>query len=85
MKFSSIGPVLFAAFASLAAAAAPERHVVLVVWDGMRPDFISAETSPNLWRLANEGVFFAHHHPVYLSATEVNGTAIAICSAAVSR
>src|ERR1044071_2428427 len=58
-------------------AAAPERHVIVVVFDGMRPDFITAETTPNLWRLANEGVFFAHHHPVYLSATEVNGTAIA--------
>ena len=58
-------------------AAAPGRQVVVVVWDGMRPDFISAETTPNLWRLAAEGVFFAHHHPVYLSATEVNGIAMA--------
>ena len=38
---------------------------------------ISAETTPNLWRLASRGVFFAHHHPVFCSATEVNGTAIA--------
>ncbi|HWA08082.1 MAG TPA: alkaline phosphatase family protein [Opitutaceae bacterium] len=61
----------------LSAAAAPEHHVVIVVFDGMRRDFISAENTPNLWRLVNDGVFFAHHHPVYLSATEVNGTAIA--------
>ncbi len=60
-----------------AALAAPERHVVVLVWDGMRPDFVSAETTPNLSRLAGEGVFFTNHHPVYLSATEVNGTAIA--------
>lgn len=53
------------------------RYVVVVVWDGMRPDFVSAQTSPNLWTLAQTGVFFASHHPVYLSATEVNGTAIA--------
>ena len=57
--------------------AAPAHRVVVVVFDGMRPDFISAETTPNLWKLAQEGVFFAHHHPVYLSSTEVNGTAIA--------
>lgn len=63
--------------ASAAHAAQPERHVVVVVFDGMRPDFITAETTPNVWKLSQEGVFFAHHHPVYLSATEVNGTAIA--------
>ena len=69
----------FVAFALTAAGAvaAPERHVVILVWDGMRPDFISPETTPNLSRLANEGVSFAHHHPVFLSSTEVNGTAIA--------
>ncbi len=60
-----------------ASAAAPAHQVVVLVWDGMRPDFITPETTPNLARLAAEGVFFAHHHPVYLSATEVNGTAIA--------
>jgi arylsulfatase A-like enzyme len=54
-----------------------ERHVVVVVWDGMRPDFVNEQTSPNLWALAQAGVFFASHHPVYLSATEVNGIAIA--------
>ena len=57
--------------------ALPARHVVVVVFDGMRPDLVSAETTPNLWKLAGDGVFFAHHHPVYFSSTEVNGTAIA--------
>lgn len=71
---------LFSSLAWLAVARAadvPARHVVLIVWDGMRPDFVSAATTPNLSRLAADGVFFAHHHPVYLSATEVNGTALA--------
>lgn len=49
----------------------------MIVFDGMRPDFISADATPNLWGLASRGVFFAHHHAVYLSSTEVNGTAIA--------
>jgi predicted AlkP superfamily pyrophosphatase or phosphodiesterase len=56
---------------------ASQRHVVVVVWDGMRPDFVSAENTPNLWQMAGRGVFFANHHPVYCSSTEVNGTAIA--------
>lgn len=53
------------------------RHVVVVVFDGLRPDFVSPETTPYLAKLAGTGVFFAHHHPVYLSSTEVNGTALA--------
>ncbi len=56
---------------------AAERHVVLIVWDGMRPDFVSAEHTPNLWKLGEKGVTFAHHHASYLSATIVNGAAMA--------
>jgi arylsulfatase A-like enzyme len=62
---------------SAAPAAGKAEHVVVVVWDGMRPDFISAEHTPTLWRLAHEGVMFQNHHSVYVSATDVNGTAIA--------
>jgi len=58
-------------------AANPEKHVVLVVWDGMRPDFVNQTNTPTLYELANRGVFFAHHHPVYVSSTEVNGAALA--------
>lgn len=76
MKIPTLLALVFALAVSTLPAA-PARHVVVVVWDGMRPDFISPETTPNLSRLAGEGVFFAHHHPVYLSSTEVNGTAIA--------
>ncbi|PYK04584.1 MAG: hypothetical protein DME66_09340 [Verrucomicrobia bacterium] len=53
-----------------------ERHVVVVVWDGMRPDFVNQENTPALWKLANEGVIFRNHHAVYPSATNVNGTAL---------
>jgi arylsulfatase A-like enzyme len=52
------------------------RHVVIVVWDGMRPDLVTPENAPALSRMAAEGVTFRHHHAVYLSATHVNGTAI---------
>lgn len=58
-------------------AAGKAEHIVVVVWDGMRPDFISQEHTPTLFQLARDGVMFANHHPVYCSATEVNGTAIA--------
>jgi arylsulfatase A-like enzyme len=51
-------------------------HVVLVVWDGMRPDFVNERTTPTLAELARQGVTFTKHHPVYISSTEVNGTAL---------
>ena len=56
--------------------AKPERHVVVVVWDGMRPDFVSEQNTPTLWKFAHEGVTFRNHHAVYPSATMVNGTAM---------
>src|SRR6266516_5821302 len=52
------------------------RRVVVLVWDGMRPDFVTEQNCPALCELARGGVNFAHHHSVYPSATEVNGTAI---------
>ena len=58
-------------------AAQPAEHVVLVVWDGMRPDFISPRYTPTLWDLANSGVRFDAHHSVYPTSTEVNGAALA--------
>lgn len=56
--------------------AKPERHVVVVVWDGMRPDFVTEQNTPTLWKLAREGITFRNHHAVFPSATMVNGTAI---------
>jgi predicted AlkP superfamily pyrophosphatase or phosphodiesterase len=71
--------LLFLIVCSSAAAvvpAKPQRHVVVVVWDGMRPDFVTEQTTPTLWKLAREGITFRNHHAVYPSATMVNGTAI---------
>src|SRR5579862_4829682 len=53
------------------------KHVVMVVWDGMRPDFISGRNTPTLYELMHRGVFFSRNHAVYLTSTEVNGTALA--------
>jgi len=71
--------LLFLIVCSSAAAAVPakpERHVVVVVWDGMRPDFVTEQNTPTLWKLAREGIIFRNHHAVYPSATMVNGTAM---------
>lgn len=51
-------------------------HVVIVVWDGMRPDFARPDIAPNVCALAARGVRFQNNHSVYITSTEVNGTAI---------
>ncbi len=69
--------LLLAALAPVQATPAGKaEHVVMMVWDGLRPDSVSAELTPNLWAMSQRGVFFKNHHPVYISSTEVNGTAL---------
>src|SRR5262245_52540038 len=71
--------VLFLVLCACAAAivpAKPQHHVVIVVWDGMRPDFVTEQNTPTLWKLAGEGVTFRNHHPVDPSVTMMNGTAM---------
>ncbi len=64
-------------FSTILFAAGKAQHVVVVVWDGLRPDFVTKEFTPTLYQLGREGVVFQNHHAAYLSATEVNGTALA--------
>ncbi|MDB6112165.1 MAG: Type phosphodiesterase/nucleotide pyrophosphatase, partial [Pedosphaera sp.] len=71
-----LAALLTGCFSLAAMAVGKARHVVVMVWDGMRPDFVTQQNTPNLWQLAREGVTFKHHHPAYLSSTEVNGTAL---------
>lgn len=71
----------FLAVTSLAIQAAQSNskteHVVVLVWDGLRPDSVTELNTPTLYKLAHDGVFFQNHHAVYLAATEVNGVAMA--------
>jgi arylsulfatase A-like enzyme len=53
------------------------EHVVVLVWDGMRPDFIAPQYCPTLYSLATNGTFFRRNHCVYVSTTQVNGAALA--------
>ncbi|MEY2480336.1 MAG: hypothetical protein QOI04_1263 [Verrucomicrobiota bacterium] len=48
----------------------------MIVWDGMRPDFVSEKNTPALAKLAHDGVTFRNNHAVFPSATNVNGTAL---------
>lgn len=58
-------------------AAGHADHVVVIAWDGLRPDMVNAVNTPTLEKLRQDGTFFSRHHAVYPSTTEVNGTALA--------
>jgi predicted AlkP superfamily pyrophosphatase or phosphodiesterase len=53
------------------------RIVVLMVWDGLRPDFVTQRDTPNLFKMAREGVRFDKHHSIFPTLTMVNATALA--------
>ncbi len=60
-----------------AGAPRPARIFVLMVWDGLRPDFVTAARTPNLFAMEHAGVRFARHHAVYPTITMVNAATIA--------
>ncbi len=59
-----------------AAAAGRATLNIVVVLDGLRPDAITPEETPNLWRLRREGVDFPNSHSVFPTVTRVNAAAI---------
>lgn len=53
------------------------EHVVVIVWDGLRPDFVTSQYTPTLNEMAKRGTFFKEHHSSYVTSTEVNGAVLA--------
>ena len=80
---SSSSLAFLGAVLSLKAAEAPlppspkAAHVVLVVWDGMRPNFITPENTPNAFALVQRGRFSRIIIRSGRRRTEVNGTVLA--------
>lgn len=53
------------------------RRAILMIWDGMRPDYVGEQRTPHLFRLAAEGVRFDDSHAVYPTVTRCNSASIA--------
>ena len=53
----------------------PRRHLLILV-DGLRPDYVTADVMPNLAALGQRGVVFTRHHSVYPTVTRVNASSI---------
>lgn len=90
MSHASVGAVLVslgllsAALAACAPAAPPApprvppgRNVIIVVWDGLRPDAINATDTPNLARMRADGVDFTDNHATYPTFTMMNAASFA--------
>jgi predicted AlkP superfamily pyrophosphatase or phosphodiesterase len=53
------------------------RLILVLVLDGLRPDAINLEDTPNLYRLRQEGSNYLNSHSVFPTVTRVNAPAIA--------
>ena len=49
---------------------------LLIVMDGLRPDYVTPEVMPTLHALGQRGIVFTNHHAVYPTVTRVNASSI---------
>src|SRR5690349_13459753 len=55
------------------AEAGRHTHLVIVV-DGLRPDYVTPQVMPRLYRLGRRGIVFTAHHSVFPTVTRVNAS-----------
>ena len=55
----------------------PSRTHLVIVVDGLRPDYVTPALMPRLVRLGQRGIVFSAHHSVFPTVTRVNAAAIA--------
>ena len=52
------------------------RKQLLVIFDGLRPDYVTHEVMPNLYAFGQRGIVFTSHHSVFPTVTRVNTSSI---------
>jgi predicted AlkP superfamily pyrophosphatase or phosphodiesterase len=55
---------------------ATTNRQLLIVLDGLRPDYVTPSVMPNLHALGQRGVVFANHHAVFPTVTRVNASSM---------
>jgi arylsulfatase A-like enzyme len=50
------------------------RTALVIVVDGLRPDYVTPDVMPRLSRLGQRGIVFTAHHSVFPTVTRVNGS-----------
>src|SRR3954467_11576398 len=58
------------------APASAARKQLLVIFDGLRPDYVTSEVMPNLYAFGQRGIVFTNHHSVFPTVTRVNTSSI---------
>jgi len=56
--------------------ASAARKQLLVIFDGLRPDYVTPEVMPNLYAFGQRGIVFTRHHSVFPTVTRVNTSSI---------
>jgi predicted AlkP superfamily pyrophosphatase or phosphodiesterase len=89
LSFLAIGLVTFSPVPASLAATGKEganeqtpvihtkQRVIIMVWDGLRPDSVSEQDTPNLFALKRMGVNFADNHSTYPTFTMMNASSLA--------
>jgi len=54
----------------------PSRQPLIIVVDGLRPDYVTPDLMPRLARIGERGMVFTAHHSVYPTVTRVNGSSL---------
>src|SRR6476646_6282187 len=79
-RYSGVWLAIIAASLALGAARAPQdgpgRRILIIVVDGLRPDYVTREAMPRLFRLGERGIVFSAHHSVVPTVTRVNGSSL---------
>jgi len=84
-SFRALWPALLVACAVLGTSAfvaaerpadVPRLRALVVIVDGLRPDFITAERTPNLMALGRRGVIGRAHHSMVPTVTRVNASSL---------
>jgi predicted AlkP superfamily pyrophosphatase or phosphodiesterase len=75
-RWLAIVVAALACFAAPAAQKPPDRRLLIVVVDGLRPDYVTREAMPRLTRLGERGIVFTAHHSVVPTVTRVNGSSL---------
>ena len=57
--------------------APPPRAQLVIVVDGLRPDYVTPSLMPRLERLGRRGIVFTAHHSVFPTVTRVNSASMA--------
>ena len=77
MKRILFALVVVSGVIGLRAQQAPPRAQLVIVVDGLRPDYITPDVMPRLYRLGQRGIVFNAHHSVFPTVTRVNASSLA--------